>query len=106
MYREIKVQRISTGSVFKLVGVGFGLSIVPFSLVMGVLALFGSATVNWNNQPVVGIAGLLASPFIGLFLTGLFTMLFGSAIALGLWLYSRARPIRLVVKVAAEATVA
>ncbi len=98
MFKEITIRRISAGTLFKLTGLGLSLSIVPFALLMGVFALFGVPTVNWNGQPLTGMAGLIASPFIGLFITGIFTMLLGACMAFGLFLYSLARPISLLIK--------
>lgn len=99
MFKEITIQRISVGTLFKLVGFGLALTLMPFSILMGCLAMFGASTVGWNQQPVTGFAGLLAAPLIGLCLTIIFTILIGSCMALGLWLYSRFRPITLQVKV-------
>lgn len=102
MFKEITVKRIAAGTLFKLAGLGLALSLVPFSLLMGVLAMFGASTVHWNQQPLTGFSGLLASPFIGLFLAGFLTMVLGTSMALGLWLYSQFRPLTLLVKVSAD----
>ena len=93
MIEQVVVQRIAAGSVFMLVGVGLAFSIIPFSVLMGVFALFGSSTVSWNGSPIVGVQGLLASPFIGAFITGLSTLLVGAAMVFGLWVYSWFRPL-------------
>lgn len=100
MFKEITVLRISAGTLFKLVGLGLTLTLVPFTLLMGVFALFGASTISWNQQPVTGVSGLLASPFIGFFLAAMFTMFLGACMTLGLWLYSKFRPLTLLVKVA------
>jgi hypothetical protein len=102
MFKEIKVQRVAMGTLFKLVGLGFVCTLVPFALLMGCFALFGASTVSWNQQPVTGVAGLIASPFIGLMLTAILTALSGSCMSLGLWLYSRFRPLTLLVKIEAD----
>ncbi|MBL8469415.1 hypothetical protein [Methyloversatilis discipulorum] len=100
MFKEITVQRISAGTLFKLAGLGLVLTMLPFALLMGCLALFGASTVSWNQEPLTGISGFVASPIIGLVLAAVFTMLLGTSMALGLWLYSRFRPLTLLVKVA------
>ena len=89
MYKKIEVSRLSAGSVYKLLAIGTLCSIVPFCTLMGVFALFGSHTLSWNDQPVTGISGLLAGPFIGAFVGGCFVALWGSAVVLGLWIYSK-----------------
>lgn len=90
--KEYRVARISMGSVFKLVGMGLLFSLFPFVLLMGVLAAFGYQTLHWNNQPVTGLGALLAAPLMGAFMVGAFTMFMGTAISLGLWVYSLMGP--------------
>jgi hypothetical protein len=100
MFTEITVQRLSAGTIFKLAGLGLVITLIPFTFVMGVLAFFGASTVNWNQQQLTGWTGLIASPFIGMFLAALFTMFLGCCMAFGLWLYSKFRPLTLLAKVA------
>lgn len=102
MFREITVQRLSAGTLFKLAAIGLATTIVPFSTLMGVAALFGASTVTWNQQAITGLAGLMASPFIGLFIVLVFTMFLGSSMAFGLWLFSKFKPMTLLVKEAKE----
>lgn len=89
MYKKIDISRLSAGSVYKLLAIGSLCSIVPFCTLMGLFALFGYDTLSWNDQPVTGISGLLAGPFIGAFIGGCFVALWGSACVLGLWIYSK-----------------
>lgn len=98
MYREISIQRLSAGSIFKLVAIGLFGTIIPFSALMGIPALFGAQTVTWNRTAITGLAGLLASPFIGAFLALLLTIFLGCSMAFGLWVYSKFRPLALLVK--------
>jgi hypothetical protein len=98
MYREITVNRLSAGTVFKLVATGLACTIIPFSVLMGFLSLFGASTVTWNQQTVTGVYGLIASPFIGLVVVLFLTMFLGSCTAFGLWLFSKVRPMTLLVK--------
>ena len=100
MFKEISVQRVSAGSLFKLAGLGLAFTLVPFSILMGCFSFFGASTITWNNQPLTGVSGLVASPFIGLFLAGLFTIFLGACMTLGLWLYSFFRPITILAKLA------
>lgn len=89
MYKKIEVWRLSVGSIYKLLAIGTLFSIVPFCTLMGLFSLFGSHTLFWNDQPVTGISGLLAGPFIGAFIGGCFVALWGSACVLGLWVCSK-----------------
>jgi hypothetical protein len=91
--RVLTFRRLSTGSVFRMVAIGCFWSMVPFAVLMGVFALFGFHTVTWNHEPVIGISGLLASPFIGLFVAAIFTIFTGVFLSVGLWLYSKFRPV-------------
>jgi Na+/H+-dicarboxylate symporter len=59
---------------------------IVFAVINGVFALFGANTVHWNGQAVTGIAGLIASPFIGAFIAGMFCVFGWFAITIGLWL--------------------
>ena len=86
--KEYWIARISTGSVFKLVGMGLLFSLFPFVLLMGVLAAFGYKTLHWNQEPVTGLGALLAAPLMGIFMVGVFTMMMGTFISFGIWVYS------------------
>ena len=86
--QDFHIQRISVGTVFKLVGVGLLFSFLPFVILMGCTAALGLNTLMWNNQQLHGWVALVAAPFIGVFLTAMFTMFLGSAMAFGLWVYS------------------
>ncbi len=98
MFTAISTHRLSVGSVYKLWLIGLSVSMVSLGVLFGVLAMFGFNTVTWNEQPLHGVAGLIGGPLLGVFVALLFTAIFGSAAALGLWLYSKFRPITLLVK--------
>lgn len=98
MFTMVRIKRLSAGSIFKLIAIGLACSLIPLSTIFGLLAAFGAQTVNWNGQPLTGLAGLAASPVIGLMLAGTGTVFLGSACALGLWLYSFVRPMRILVE--------
>ncbi len=89
------LERLGTGSVYKLVFIGLLSSLVPLGLLMGVLAWIGFDTVNWNGEPVSGPAGLVAGLLAGLWAALALTLVVGSLMALGLWLWSLRRPLRL-----------
>lgn len=93
--RTLTIRRIKTISVFQIVAAGTFCSLIPFALLMGVFALFGANTVSWNARPIKGIAGLFASPLVGVFIAAIFTAIGGGGLAFGLWLYSKLRPLKL-----------
>lgn len=93
--RTLQIRRLSTGSVFKLIAVGTLCSIVPFGILMGVLAQFGFKTLTWNHEQLFGVKALLMGPVIGALISGVMTLILGGLVAFGLWLYSRFRPMGL-----------
>lgn len=93
MFTSVTVGRLYVGTIYKLIGIGLTCSLLPISLAMGILALFGAGTVTWNARPIVGMWGLALSPVIGILLTLVLTLLVGTACAAGLWVYSRFHPI-------------
>lgn len=60
-----------------------------FAILMGVFALFGAQTVHWGQQPITGVAGLLASPLIGLMLAVVFSFFGWLSFMFSFWLFSR-----------------
>jgi len=90
---KISTSRISTGSIFKLMLIGLTMSLVPIGLVFGVLGALDAGAVNWNGKNLHGVSALLASPLIGLLASLLDTVITGSLVAFGLWLYSKFKPI-------------
>ena len=91
--REIRVKCITLDTVLKLVAFGIIFSIIPFCIFSGMLSLFGFSTVMWNDQPLTGLSGLIASLFIGLFISIVFTVFFGILISFGLWFFSKITPL-------------
>ena len=98
MFTQVSLERLSVGSIYKLVFIGSTCSLMPLTLVLGVLALFGFSTVSWNGHPVYGLNGMLFSPLIGAALTVFITAFLGTAFIFGLWLFSKVRPLSLSVK--------
>ena len=95
MKTELRIERLSFGTVYKIMALGLAASFIPFSFLMGTLAYFGAGTVTWNGQALTGVSGLLASPFIGLFVSLSFTLVLGTMVSIGLWIVSKLRPIRI-----------
>ena len=93
MVEEIRIKRLTTGTIFKILIYGSIFSISPFFLLMGVLSLFGASTILWNEQQLTGVSGLIASPFIGVVISLIFSGFFGLFLSAGLWIYSRFKPL-------------
>jgi hypothetical protein len=93
MFTSVTVDRLYTGSVFKLIGIGLTCSIIPLSFLMGVLALFGGVALTWNAKQIVGMWGLALCPLLGVLLTLVMTFVLGTPCVVGLWIYSKFRPI-------------
>ena len=89
MNETITLKRITAKSLFKLVLIGEAMVIIPFAILCGVFSFFGLSFVSWNSQPLTGTKGLIASPFIGIFLTLVWTSVIWVGLALGGWLYSK-----------------
>ena len=88
MIREVEIVRLSFGTVYKLIALGLTMTVVPFGALMGVFALLGATTVTMNDRALTGLSGLVAGPLLGILMVVVFTVIFGTAIALGLWVYS------------------
>ena len=93
MFTTISIQRLSTGTIYKLWLIGLTVSMTPLGLLLGIFAMLGFKAVTWNGQPLYGVAGLIAGPLLGVLLAVLFTAFLGSASAIGLWVYSKVRPL-------------
>jgi len=60
------------------------------------MGAFGMDTVTWNNEAVTGVKAIFVGPLIGVFISLIFTAIFGSIIALGLWIYSFLKPLNII----------
>ena len=104
LYREsrtvqnkIRIKHLKGISLFKLISIGNIIFFIPFSIVTGIFNYFGigKATITWKGQPLTGIAGLVASPFLGLFLAVIISAFLWVAIFVGLLIYTKFRPLEL-----------
>ena len=95
MFSTFSVNRLSAGSIYKLMFIGLTSSLIPLGFVFGVLAFFGANTVRWNNEPLHGASGLFAGPLLGVVMALFLSAFLGTTSALGLWLYSKFRPLSL-----------
>jgi phosphate/sulfate permease len=93
MFETLEIKRFSFGTVYKILAIASGFSMVPASILMGLFAFFGAETIVWNGRHLTGLMGLIASPFVGIMLAAIFTGFLGTLFACGLWLYSKLRPL-------------
>ncbi|QRG79275.1 hypothetical protein [Citrobacter sp. R56] len=91
---DISMKRIKPSAIYRLMLIGLGIPLQIFAVVCGVMGIFGADMVKWNDQPVHGILALPAAMFSALFVTVIFTAFMGSVTCLGLWIYSRFRPLK------------
>jgi hypothetical protein len=89
MYNYVIIKRLSFGSLFKVIVVGWSISLISFATLMGAFAFFGGNTIRWNDKNITGFTGLIVSPFIGLFLTAIFTILCWFSFAFSFWVFSQ-----------------
>ncbi|MDQ2077738.1 GNAT family N-acetyltransferase [Marinimicrobium sp. ABcell2] len=84
----LDIARMRGASIFKLTLMGSVMGCTLIMSVFGVGALFGLEILQWNEQYVTGIKGLVASPFIGAFVGLLFGVFSAVFVYVGLRFYS------------------
>lgn len=84
----IEINRLTLGSIFKVMLIGLGASVVPLFSAMGLLGTFGMPTLNFGGQPVIGIEALIMGPLQGITISLMLSVIASPFIALGLWVIS------------------
>lgn len=85
----MRVLRLTAGTIYKILFVGLVFSMLPLSVLFGIMAFFGANTITWNGQNIYGFWGLISGIAVGAFLSMAFAVILGSCCFVGLWLYSR-----------------
>ena len=93
--KSILVRRLRTGSVYRFSAIGAAFGLVPLFTLFGILASVGLFNLTWNDEVVTGPRALIVGPLMGALFALICTALFGSSLALGLWIYSKFRPLSL-----------
>jgi hypothetical protein len=93
--KSIVVHRLRTGTVYRCSAIGSVFGLIPLFTVLGILASVGLVQLTWNDEAVTGPRALIVGPIMGAFFALICTALFGSSVALGLWIYSKFKPIAL-----------
>lgn len=91
------IKRVKASVIYRLMLIGLSIPMLIFSLICGVMGIFGYDMVSWNNETVHGVLALPLALVSGLFISVLFTMFFGTIVCFGLWVYSRFRPLQVKV---------
>jgi hypothetical protein len=91
--RSILVRRLRTGSIYRLGAIGATFGLIPLFTILGVLASFGLVNLTWNGEVVTGPRAVVVGPIVGAIFALICTAFFVSALALGLWVYSKFRPL-------------
>ncbi|POT55835.1 hypothetical protein C3432_21410 [Citrobacter amalonaticus] len=94
---EVNVKRVKASIIYRLMLIGFGIPMLGFSFICGLMGVFGYDMVKWNNQTIHGLLALPTALLSGILLSLLFTVFLGSVTCLGLWIYSRFRPLQVKV---------
>lgn len=92
---QIEVKKVSAGTVYKIFIVGLTSGFIPLFLLFGIMAAFGMETLNWNGEAVTGIKAIFIAPLMAIFMSLIFTAIIGSICALGLWLFSQFKPLKI-----------
>nr|WP_318383550.1 hypothetical protein [uncultured Enterobacter sp.] len=92
---NIAVKRVKASSIYRLLLIGLGVPFGLMSVLFSLLACFGYDTVAWNDKHIHGLLALPVGLFSGLMMTVIFTALLGTICCLGLWIYSRFRPLEI-----------
>lgn len=92
---QVEVKKVSAGTVYKLFAVGLTVGFLPLFFLFGVLGALGMETLTWNEQPVTGIKAIFVGPLMAVFMSLIFTALLGSICALGLWIFSFFKPLKI-----------
>lgn len=92
---NITVRKLTTVTIYKLVFLGLLFGFLPLSLLLGILGYFNLASVTWNGQAVYGVSALYIVPLILFLVAIVWSLLAGSIMAMGLWIYAKFKPIRL-----------
>lgn len=100
MYREVVIERLTVGALFKLSFIGLTGFWLPWLLLSALAAVSGDGTMTWNGRELVGWQGVFVAPFAAVVLGAVGAGLLTLMLAVGLGLYSLIRPLRLLVKVA------
>lgn len=88
MTKEITVKRIRGGSIIKTILIGSVIGCAIITTIFGLFSLFDAEVVKWNGEYVTGIKGLVAAPFIGMFIGGIFGLFTSFFVYIGLRIYA------------------
>lgn len=95
--------QLKLGGAFKLVATGYflgaGVIVIPLFALGTVITLAAGGPPTFNGEPVEGSGGIVLAflPFImAPVILAMQAVMFGGLAVLGLWLYAKRRPIRVI----------
>jgi hypothetical protein len=94
--RTIVIRRFTFQAICKIVFIGVSIPIFSFSLLSGLLALFGVHTVHQKGVDYTGVAGLGLAIFNGSVATLIATFIFCITFTISFWFVSKFKPLRLI----------
>ena len=90
---SLRIKRLRTKAIFKILFAGLFCSFIPFFSVMGLLASQGLITMYFGETQLFGMQAMLAGPLFGLLFTLLFGLFVGIFTTLGLMIYAKRKNI-------------
>lgn len=93
----IDTKRIKARSIYRLLLIGLSIPMGVLGFIFGLFGCFGYDTVSWNQHYIHGLLALPVGLFIGVLMSAIMTAIIGSLSCLGLWIYSRFRPLKITV---------
>lgn len=96
--KTITTRGLAAGSLFKLLFLGSFIPFFLFGVLAGIGAFFGQDYVMVNDNYQYGILGLIWGIVIGILLPLLLSALVWILLFIGLWLWTRFKPIDLTYK--------
>jgi len=92
---RIRAKKITKASLFKILFIGFSVSLFPFMYLCGIASLFGANTVRLNGQPVYGIKGLITALVLYVISCVIVVPLMWLGQILSFWIYSHFKKIEI-----------
>lgn len=98
MVHSVTTRGLTGVNLFKLLLLGLLFSIGPIILVIGILCIFGIGSISLGSFVYTGFSGFVASLPLIFLVPVVVAIVLWLFLVVGLWLYSRIKPIKLVYK--------
>lgn len=94
--QKIRIRRIKSGSLFRLVAAATFSVCIPWFVFLGFLALLGFRTLFVNHQQVYGIQGLIAALIMAPIFSAFISVIAWAALYVGIFIWGHFQPITIV----------